>query len=210
MSFVVVDLETTGLSKEVHRITEIAAARLIDGEIIREFQTLVNPGVPIPRFITHLTGIDDKMVKDAPPIQEVLPAFLKFLGPDVFVGHNASFDYGFLSTNAFRSQRHIMQNQSLCTRKLARRLLPTIPDRKLGTLCSHFNIKNEQAHRAMADVKATAGVFCRMQDILKTRGITTIPDMLKFQSLSPARVFATMTPCPPANVPGEFVSADTL
>ena len=85
--YTVVDIETTGLSKEYHHITEIAAVKIRQGRIVDSYETLINPQVRIPSFITHLTGIDNQMVKHAPMISQVLPSFVDFLGEDVFVAH---------------------------------------------------------------------------------------------------------------------------
>jgi len=178
--YTVVDIETTGLSKNYHKITEIAAVQLRKGVVTNEFQTLVNPETHIPSFITKLTGIDDTMVRDAPPIHEVIPRFHRFLGDDVFVAHNATFDYGFLSKNA--AERDIvLTNERLCTRKLANRLVPELPSKRLGALCQHFNVINEAQHRALGDARATAVVLNNFLDLLKTRGIIEREELLRFE-----------------------------
>jgi DNA polymerase III epsilon subunit family exonuclease len=193
MSYVVVDIETTGLSKSHHRITEIAAA-VVDnkGSIRKEFQTLINPGVKIPGFITRLTGIDDDMVKDAPTISQVMPAVIKVLGNNTFVAHNASFDFGFLDYNAAYYFRKRIGNERLCTRKLANRLCPRLPSKKLSALCDYFNITNTDAHRAMSDVYATVEVLNRFIDILKDSGITKKEDILRFESLPAKKCFSLL------------------
>ena len=123
MSFTIIDIETTGLSKHTDKITEIAAAKFENGEMVT-FQTLVNPEVRIPRFITELTGITNQMVESAPTINQVLPHFMDFLGDDVFVAHNATFDFGFLDHNLQLHHNKEIENEVLCTRKLANRLVP--------------------------------------------------------------------------------------
>jgi DNA polymerase-3 subunit alpha (Gram-positive type) len=185
--YTVVDIETTGLSKHMHQITEIAAARVRNGKIVEQFESLVNPQVHIPSFITRLTGISDSMVRDAPTINKVMPQFVDFVGKDIFVAHNATFDYGFLEHNA-RMQGHRLENERLCTRKLANRLFPELPRKRLGDLCGHLNIQNVQAHRAMGDVQATALVFNEMLGILQTRGVTDVSDVLKFERTSGRKV----------------------
>ncbi|MGH2547046.1 MAG: exonuclease domain-containing protein, partial [Actinomycetota bacterium] len=97
VTFACVDLETTGGSPPESRITEIGAVRYRGGERQATYQTLVDPGVPIPRFVSHLTGIDDFMVGEAPPVEAVLPSLLEFLRGAVFVAHNAGFDHRFLN-----------------------------------------------------------------------------------------------------------------
>lgn len=177
--YVVLDIETTGLSRYYHKITEIAAIRYKDGKAIEEFESLVNPEVPIPRFITRLTGIDDDMVKDADPIEKVMPKFLSFLGDSVIVAHNATFDYGFLRFNA-QELGLDLENEKLCTRRLANRLLPELPSKRLGCLCEHFGVNNEQAHRAMGDTRVTVDVLSGFLQMLEGVGIKD-QEVLEFQ-----------------------------
>jgi len=192
MSFTIVDIETTGLSPYYHKITEIAALRYENGKVEKEFSTLVNPGVHIPRFITTLTGIDDEMVKDKPTIDQVIPKFHSFLGDSAFVAHSASFDYKFLD-HAVRTTTGIrLDNHSICTCKLARRLLPQLSSRKLANLCSHFNVKNDRAHRAMGDVKATAEIFHNFLCMLKERQIESVEDIVNFQKSKIPKVYNPM------------------
>jgi len=181
MVFTIIDIETTGLSKNHHKITEIAAARFRNGKLVRSFQTLVNPEVKIPSFITRLTGIDNELVKDAQTIDKALPKFIRFLSDDVFVAHNATFDYGFLEQNIMMHHKRGLLNERLCTRKLANRLFPDLPRKRLCDLCEHLNIKNIRAHRAMADVKATAEVFRNMLNQLDDIGISEVQDIIRFE-----------------------------
>lgn len=179
--YTVIDVETTGLSKNYHQITEIAAARVRDNKIVDTYQTLINPQVRIPSFITKLTGIDNQMVKHAPTINQVLPSFVEFLGKDIFVAHNATFDFGFLEHNLRVHHRHQLLNNKLCTRKLANRLFPELPRKRLQDLCEHLSITNSQAHRAMADVQATTEVFVNMLNLLNSKGVSKINEILKFE-----------------------------
>lgn len=189
-----IDIETTGLSKSYHQITEIAAAKIRNNKIIDSYETLVNPQVRIPSFITHLTGINNEMVKDAPKIKEVLPNFKDFLGEDVFVAHNATFDYGFLDHNLRYHHGINLTNQRLCTRKLANRLFPELSRKRLQDLCQHLHIQNQQAHRAMGDVKATSAVFSEMLNILQEKGVSDIKDIFKFEKSALRRVDNLETP----------------
>ena len=179
--FTVIDIETTGLSKGYHQITEIAAVKLRKNQIVDRYQTLVNPQVHIPSFITGLTGIDNKMVKDAPTIKAALPSFREFLADDIFVAHNATFDFGFLDHNLKLHHDQNILNHRLCTKKLANRLLPHLSRKRLQDLCQHFNINNVQAHRALGDAQATALVFSNMLNILHEKGISEVKDVLKFE-----------------------------
>ena len=193
--YTVIDIETTGLSKFNNHITEIAAARVVDKEVVESFQTLVNPQVQIPSFITKLTGINNHMVRDAPTIEEALPSFTKFLGESVFVAHNATFDFGFLSHNLKQHYEQDLANSKLCTRKLANRLFPELPRKRLGDLCAHMNVQNAQAHRAMGDVEATVKVFNNMLKVLESRGVFNLPEILKFENSSVQKVTSS-TPSP--------------
>lgn len=123
------------------------------------------------------------MVQDAPTIQEILPYFIQFLGEDVFVAHNASFDFGFLEHNCSVHHSHRLENHKLCTRKLANRLLPDLPRKRLQDLCEHFDVANLQAHRAMADTKATAEIFSHLLDHLESAEISTIEEIIRFQDI---------------------------
>ncbi|MAG61149.1 hypothetical protein CL619_05150 [archaeon] len=187
MVFTVIDIETTGLSKHNNQITEIAAVKVKNGEIVEQFQSLVNPQTDIPKFITRLTGINNEMVKDSPTIKEILPYFIQFLGNDVFVAHNASFDFGFLEHNCQKHHNHCLENKRLCTRKLANRILPELPRKRLQDLCEYFDLTNQQAHRAMADVEVTTQVFNNfLTHLEKEEGISNIEDLIKFE-MSPRR-----------------------
>jgi len=180
--YVIVDIETTGLSKNKHHIIEIAAV-LFDGEkIIKTFQTLINPQTHIPSFITNLTGINNIMTQDAPTIKEALPDFLDFLGNHILVAHNATFDYGFLNHHWLKHLERPINNPTLCTRKLANRLVPELPSKRLEYLCQHFNITNERAHRAMEDVMVTVKILENFIHILKERRIEEKFQIIEFQN----------------------------
>ncbi len=181
---IILDLETTGLSPYRHKITEIAAVKIVDNEVVDKFQTLINPEVPIPAFITRLTGISDEMVKDAPVIVDVLPSLKKFLADDVIIAHNASFDFNFLRYN-FKTHLGVdLSNPKVCTVKLANRVHEDLPSKKLGFLCEYYGITNSQAHRAMSDVLATKELFLIMREKLLKAGLMSKEDLLTFESLS--------------------------
>jgi len=180
-NFLVLDIETTGLSAYIHKITEISALKMQNGRIIDEFTTLINPETRIPSFITHLTGIDNKLVKDSPKIKQVMPKFYEFLEENTIVGHNATFDYKFLNHNAITHVGKPIENPLLCTCKLARRLLPALPSKRLSALCEHFEIRNEQSHRARGDALATSQILQNFLSELEKRGITKHEEILNFQ-----------------------------
>lgn len=195
--YVVLDIETTGLSKYTEGITELAGVRVVDGEVRDEFQTLVNPQRHIPSFITRLTGISDAMVKDAPAIEGALPEFFDFIGENVIVAHNATFDYGFLTQKAKAHLDLEWNNERLCTRKLAGRLLPELPSKRLEFLCNHFGIVNTQAHRAMADTLATTQVMGRFVNMLREKEIVHKEDIFRFErsTLAQCRRMMEARPC---------------
>ncbi|MFP4523509.1 MAG: PolC-type DNA polymerase III [Candidatus Woesearchaeota archaeon] len=169
-TFVVLDIETTGLSPYTHAITEIAAQKISRGEVVEQFQSLINPQTKIPRFITQLTGITDEMVQDAPLIKDVLLELKEFLADHPVVAHNASFDYKFLAYNFKIHHNYDMINQKICTRKLATRLLPDLPSKKLSSLCEFYGLVNEASHTAMGDTQVTTKIFTNFCEDLKTAG----------------------------------------
>ncbi|MFV0314128.1 MAG: exonuclease domain-containing protein [Anaerotignum sp.] len=163
-AFVVFDIETTGLSKETERITEIGAVKLVNGKIVDRFSSFVNPEKSISQEITKITGITDEMVADAPKIQEVLPAFLKFAKDAVLVAHNASFDMGFIRVAAERYCSLEVEHTVLDTLELARTLLPELNKHKLNIICEHLDISLVGHHRAVNDAEATAEMFMKFID----------------------------------------------
>ena len=124
-------------------IIEIGAARVCGGRIVEEFQQLINPGQRLPAFITWLTGIDDAMLADQPPISDVWPHFMEFLGDSVIVAHNAAFDLGFLNAAARRTGQ-ALAHPHLCTLRLARRLIPELRRRSLDVVAGHFGIRHHR------------------------------------------------------------------
>lgn len=180
-SYIVLDLETTGLSKTKHRITEIAAVKIKNGKEIDKFHTLINPQCSIPNFISSLTGITNDMVKDAPTIDIIIPQLLNFLENETIIAHNASFDYGFLDHNIKKHTKNNFCCDKLCTRKLANRLLPNLKSKKLSYLCEYFNIQNENAHRAMSDVNVTNQIFSNFLNIMKEMKIEGKENIIKFE-----------------------------
>jgi len=181
-TFVVVDVETTGLSPLDDRMTEIAMMKVQDGTLIDEFSTLINPLVTIPAHITSMTGIDNVMVQNAPTAREVVPFVSEFLGNAVFVAHNAAFDWGFVTQTARRERGIELRNPQLCTVKLAGRILPHLPSKSLGPVEQHLNITIPERHRASGDAYATALVLVKFLSYLqKKENLKTVDELLKFQ-----------------------------
>ncbi len=181
-TFVVFDIETTGLSKETESITEIGAVKVVDGKIIDRFSTFVNPERPIPAEITKLTGITNEMVADAPVITEILPKFLEFCQDAVLVAHNANFDTGFIRLNAERKCGIEVKNTVLDTLELSRALLPELKKHKLDIICEKLGVSLEGHHRAVNDAEATAEVFLKFIDMLVEKEIYKVDDINVFSS----------------------------
>nr|WP_127572404.1 DEDD exonuclease domain-containing protein [Georgenia faecalis] len=182
-TFVVVDLETTGGSPTSSEITEIGAVKVRGGEVLGEFQTLVDPGSPVPPMITVLTGITDAMLVGAPRIGEVLPAFFEFaqLGAGtVLVAHNAPFDVGFLRAAADRMSLPWPRVQVVDTVKLARRVVTRdeAPNNKLGTLAALFGATVTPDHRALHDARATVDVLHALLARMGPLGVTHLEDLV--------------------------------
>jgi DNA polymerase-3 subunit epsilon len=178
-TFVVVDLETTGGSPARCAITEIGAVKTRGGDVIGEFQTLVDPGHAIPPMIVALTGITDAMVVAAPRIEAVLPSFLEFLGDAVLVAHNAPFDVGFLKAACRAHDYPWPGNEIVDTVTLARRATTKeeAPNKKLSTLARVFGSAVEPNHRALEDARATSHVLHCMFERLARFGITHREDL---------------------------------
>jgi DNA polymerase-3 subunit epsilon len=184
VTFVVVDLETTGASHRTEAITEIGALRLRGGELLGTFETLVNPGVPIPPMITVLTGISEAMVLPAPRIAEVLPAFLEFAHDAVIVGHNIRFDCAFLDAALLAHGYPRLHHRRVDTIALARRLIrDEIPNLKLHTLASHFRTSVEPVHRAYADAAATAEVLHALLERATAFGVLGLDDLIALPTM---------------------------
>ncbi len=200
-TFAVVDVETTG--GQPHggdRITEIAAAVVRDGEIVELFETLVNPQRPIPPFITKLTNITWEMVKDAPVFADIAGDVLKVLEGNVFVAHNAAFDWRFVSAEVSRVSGQMLAGRRLCTVRLARKLLPQLPRRSLDYVARYYGVEISGRHRAAGDALATAHCLLRMLDDLAGRGCESWSDLDVLLHGSPAKRHKRRPPALPTSV----------
>jgi len=171
--YVALDVETTGLRPGPDRVIEIAGLRLRNGQIVDSFQTLVNPLRRLPPFIVQLTGITPDMVAKAPPAAQILPTFLSFIEGATIVGHNVSFDIGFLTYEA-QLLGQTFPIDGLDTIALARRLLPGLRRFKLDMVAQHLNIPASNRHRAMGDTRVTAAVFLKLLDHAREQGVQTL------------------------------------
>ncbi len=185
-SYVVFDIETTGLDPESEMITEIGAVKVVGGRIVDSFARLVNPGRPIPPNISELTGITDDMVADKPSIDEVLPLFLDFCGDCIVVAHNAKFDTSFIRTQAARLEKEFL-NKVEDTLALSRELFPDEKSHKLNVVAKRLDVSLENHHRAVDDAQAAADIFVKLMQIKEERErtlgneytIDTNPELLK-------------------------------
>jgi DNA polymerase-3 subunit epsilon len=153
--YVVVDVETTGGTAAAHRLTELAALKVRDGEVVDRFHTLLNPQRPIPPRITRLTGICDPMVAGAPLFADVAGDFERFMDGAIFVAHNVNFDYGFIEREYARIGREF-RYPKLCTCVAMRKHYPGHDSYSLAALCRQYDIPLKQHHRAMCDAEAAA------------------------------------------------------
>lgn len=153
--YVVVDIETTGSFGAYHRITELGAVKMQNGEVQARFQTLVNPERHISREIETLTGISNEMVQNAPKFHEVADAFDEFTKGCIFVAHNVSFDYGFIQQEFGKLERRFVRPY-ICTKTGIKKHFPGLESYGLKNLCAHFGISLVNHHRALADAEAAA------------------------------------------------------
>ncbi|GAA8851571.1 DEDD exonuclease domain-containing protein [Helicobacter pylori] len=184
VTFVVVDLETTGGSARDCGITEIGAVKVRGGEELGELQTFVNPGEPIPAFIQSLTGITDAMVADAPRTGEAVASFLEFARGAVLVAHNAGFDIGFLKAACAAHDLRWPGPTVLDTVRLARQVVSRdeVPNHKLGTLARYFGATTTPDHRALHDARATVDVLHALIGRLGSVGVHTLEELSSYTS----------------------------
>lgn len=162
-TYVAVDLETTGLSPVKDRILEIGAYKIVEGKIVDHFCSLVHPGIEISERITQLTGITGEMVQKEPDLDEVLPTFLAFCDGMDLLGHQILFDYSFLKQQA-AARKLPFEKKGIDTLQIARTLLPELESRRLGDLCTYFQIDLARAHRADCDALAAHELFLKLKE----------------------------------------------
>lgn len=179
--YIVFDIETTGGNPEKNGITEIFALRYVGGEPRDTFYSLVNPEIPIPPIVRRMTGIDNKMVRNAPKIDAVMPDFVKFAGPCILVSHNTIGDMKFLRYFAEHAANATMDNFFMCTHLLVEKLVPEAPDKSLKGLAEFFQLKREEFHRAEGDTYATLELFKVLLGKLKQRNVRTIDQAVRLQ-----------------------------
>lgn len=161
--YVAFDLETTGKDPRRDEIIEIGAVRISGGRMGEEFSALVKPSRPLPRLITEITGITDRDLENAPPLEEVLPKFLDFVGEAVLIAHNIEFDYAFLKQAARRLLKRRLTNETFCTLAAARARMPG-QNHRLGAVAEALGVELKNWHRATADARAAALIFLHFQE----------------------------------------------
>jgi DNA polymerase-3 subunit alpha (Gram-positive type) len=157
-NYVAFDLETTGLNVEKDYIIEIGALKVIDGKVTDRFMTFLKPPCSIPYHITQITGIDDSMVANARDTEEIIRSFVDFCNGYILVGHNIMFDYKFVKKYATKYGLSFNQ-QGIDTLQISKKVHKDMDSRSLGSLCAHYDIENQAAHRAYHDALATAKLY---------------------------------------------------
>jgi len=204
--FVFLDLETTGGRASQDRITEVGLIEVFDGEVIDQFQTLLNPGIPISRFITSLTGIDDDMVASAPTFADIAEELLAKLADKILVAHNARFDHSFLK-NEFRRAGYDYRTKVLCTVKLSRVLMPHLSSHGLDNLIHVHGLWIENRHRAMGDADLLVQLMSRWANTFGSETVQNIiQQQMRIASLPPQLSRKTVDALP--NSPGVYLFYD--
>jgi len=172
-TFVVVDLETTGIS-QFDRVCEIGMTKIINGEIIDRFESLINPELSITN--TRFHGIKNWMVKDAPLFEDIAPMIIEFMKDSVLIAHNAPFDTRFLRYELKRLGSDLC-HYALCTLKIGRRLHPEFASHRLDYMLNEYDIINDCPHRAGEDALSEARLFLEMKNELEANGMATIKSL---------------------------------
>jgi DNA polymerase III epsilon subunit family exonuclease len=176
--FAVVDVETTGMrARNGDRVTEIAVVHAQGGKVELAFESLVNPGRPIPRFIAALTGICDDTVAGAPRFEDIADQVVAALAGRVFVAHNARFDWAFVQAEIERSQSFEIRMPKLCTVRMTRRLVPELERRSLDSVMFYFGLETDRRHRAGGDAIVTARALQKLIERARSAGVATWEDL---------------------------------
>lgn len=174
LNFCVIDLETTGGNAQKDRIIEIGMVKIKNREVYSTKSFLVNPIIPIPEFIQKLTNIKQEDVVDAPVIEKVIDEVVDYIGEDIIVAHNISFDVPFLNGVLKRLKKEKLQNKVICTNVMTKYLIPEILNSNLNYMSRLFEIEHSKAHRAEDDAKATAQLLIKYLDIFSAKGLKKI------------------------------------
>ena len=165
-NYVLVDIETTGLSPINDEIIEIGAIKVKENKIVDEYNELIKINRRLSPFITNLTGITDAMLRHGKLPSVVFKEFVDFIEDDVIIGHNVNFDYGFLCDKCKKYINYNLENERIDTMYLAKKLVPNSINYKLGTLANYFNVSYEGAHRGLKDVEITYEVYNHLRKLI--------------------------------------------
>lgn len=196
MRFVAFDLETTGILPGVDRIVEIGAVRFIDGQIDAVFSTLVDPRVSMPEAASRVNGITDEMLKGKPTIDRLLEPLTDFCANDILVAHNAAFDTQFLTADIKKLESRAPKGSILDTYGMAKRILPGLPNYKLGTLVQHLNIPAGGFHRAEEDASYCGRLFLHLVEKIAGPGVMPPIENLIALTGKPVMQFPQIEPQP--------------
>ena len=188
--YTIIDLETTGLDTRFDEIIELGAIKIRAGKIVDKFQQLIKPLNPIDDFITELTGINNEMLADAPAIDEILPAYISFIGSDVVIGHNVNFDINFIYDELLRINSKIFDNNYIDTLRMARRVLKDLSHHRLSDLKSHYKIESA-AHRSIDDCISTFEIY---NSLWKDADINKIDFNIKKSNLKASDILSVGEP----------------
>ena len=182
MRFIAFDLETTGFAPEMDCICELGAVRFMGGQVESEFSTLIDPQRPIPAQATRVNGITNDMVRGKPSLDVLLEPLTEFCGDDLLVAHNANFDFQFLEAQVKRLHLPAPRGLVIDTLPIARKLIPGLPNYKLGTLVQHLKIPSSKFHRASDDAAYCGHVFQAL--VYKMQGRLQMPEPERLVSLT--------------------------
>lgn len=183
-NYTVIDIETTGLDPRFDEIIELAAIQYKNDIETSRFQTLVKPENGISAFITELTGITNEMLATAPSICSILPNFRNFVGDSIVIGHNVNFDINFIYDFSEYNSLSPFSNDFVDTMRISRRLYKELPNHKLSTLVSYFDVDHPVEHRALADCISTYYCYLKMKQYVQETGVSLIADRKRYSSLS--------------------------
>ncbi|MFH1709583.1 MAG: exonuclease domain-containing protein [bacterium] len=182
LSYVIVDLETTGLNPAADEIIEIGAIKIEGKEIKDVFNKLVRPEKRVPENIVDLTGITEDMLTNELPVKPVISQFVNFIGNSILVAHNAEFDASFLKINLKKWLSKDMENLVVCTMLISRDILPNLENHKLPTIARYFGLDIANRHRAIGDAELTYQIWLKFMEKLKDKKVITRKDLETYLS----------------------------
>ena len=182
-TFSVIDFETTGTSPPSSRAIEVGIVRVENLKIVDTFQSFFNPGIPIPPFISQLTGIENEDLIDAPKFENIASEIKEFIEDTVLVGHNLQFDYAFLKSEFSQADIITPNLEQVCTLKLSRRLFPELKSKSLGNMAKHLRLRHKNVHRALGDATVTAKILIKLITKLKEEhNSELLSDLVAYQN----------------------------